>query len=134
MQSSIQNVQSKKQILAVDDSEDMRFLLEQMLEEEGYQVRLAEDGSTALNQAEQYHPDLILMDMSLPGMSGWEAVVQLRRLAAFQHTPIIAVTAHVSAAATERALAIGCNAHLGKPFDVAQVLDTIAALLNVQEV
>ncbi|GCE30658.1 response regulator [Dictyobacter alpinus] len=122
---------SKKRILIVDDSEDMRELLQQILEEEGaYELFFAENGSQAIEQANINQPDLILMDMSLPGMSGWEAVTSLRKTVAFRETPIVAVTAHVSQSDQERAYAAGCTSHLGKPFDVITVLDTITKLLQ----
>lgn len=116
-----------RSILVVDDSDDMRILLEQILDEEGYTLFFAEDGASAIAQATEHHPDLILMDMSLPGMSGWDAVVQLRQMHDFKHTRIIAVTAHVLQADKERALAVGCDAHLGKPFDLVEILDVIDA-------
>jgi two-component system cell cycle response regulator DivK len=116
-----------RSVLVVDDSDDMRILLEQILDEEGYTLFFAEDGDTAIAQATEHHPGLILMDMSLPGMSGWEAVEQLRQMSDFKHTPIIAVTAHVLQADKERAFAIGCSAYLGKPFDLVEVLDMIDA-------
>jgi two-component system cell cycle response regulator DivK len=121
----------KKRILIVDDSEDMRVLLAQILEEEGenYDVLFAEDGEQALAEAEREQPDLILLDMSLPGMSGWDVAARLRSNPAFAAIPILAVTAHVLEADQQRALALGCNAHLGKPFDVSTLLDTIEALL-----
>ncbi len=122
--------QQGKRILIVDDSEDMRVLLEQILEEEAYVLEFAENGQEALDGAKRFRPDLILMDMSLPGLSGWEVVPQLRLMPEFSHTPIIAVTAHVSKADQERSLALGCTAHLGKPFDIAAVLDMIAAMLE----
>ncbi len=123
-------MQDNKSILIVDDSEDMRTLLGQVLEEEGYILYFAEDGNLAVSQAVAHHPSLILMDMSLPGISGWEAVQQLRQMPEFQHTPIIAVTAYVTKADEERAKAVGCNAHLGKPFDIMEVLATIDGLLQ----
>ncbi|GAC1431381.1 MAG: response regulator [Ktedonobacteraceae bacterium] len=123
-------MQNKKTILIVDDSEDMRILLGQVLEDEGYTLFFAEEGNMAVAQAVAHHPNIILMDMSLPGISGWEAVAQLRQKPEFQHTPIIAVTAYVTKADEERAKAVGCNAHLGKPFDIMQVLDTIDGLLQ----
>lgn len=126
----MQNPQTTKTILIVDDSEDMRTLLGLVLEDEGYALFYAEDGNTAVTQAIKHHPSLILMDMSLPGMSGWDAVEQLRTMPDFQHTPIIAVTAYVTKADEEHAKAVGCNAHLGKPFDIMQVLDTIESLLE----
>jgi len=127
----VQDTQSNKTILIVDDSEDMRTLLGQVLEGEGYTLFYAEDGNLAVSQAVQHHPNLILMDMSLPGITGWEAVEQLRAMPDFRRTPIIAVTAYVSKADEEHAKAVGCNVHLGKPFDIMQVLDMIDSLLQV---
>lgn len=123
-------MQHSKKILIVDDSEDMRTLLGQVLEDEGYTLFFAEDGNMALAQAVAHHPTIILMDMSLPGISGWEAVEQLRKMPDFEHTPIIAVTAYVTKADEEHAKAVGCDAHLGKPFDIMEVLDTIESLLQ----
>jgi len=123
-------VQHNKTILIVDHSEDMRTLLGQVLEGEGYTLFFAEDGNMAVAQAVAHQPNIILMDMSLPGITGWEAVEQLRKMPDFQHTPIIAVTAYVTKADEERAKAVGCDAHLGKPFDIVEVLDTIDGLLQ----
>jgi two-component system, cell cycle response regulator DivK len=120
----------KKQILVVDDNEDMRFLLGQLLEKAGYGVIFAENGQTSLLQAKLYHPILILMDLSLPDLSGWEAVGHLRQMSEFRTTPIIAVTAHISSLEVERARAAGCSAHIGKPFDTSVLLRSIARLLN----
>jgi two-component system, cell cycle response regulator DivK len=124
----------QKRILIVDDSEDMRDLMQQILEEENYQLSFAESGQTAIEQAQEFKPDLILMDMSLPGMSGWEAVIYLRQLADFQHTAIIAVTAHVTQADRIRAIEAGCNGHLGKPFDVTEVIDVIEEFIRTESV
>lgn len=123
-------MQHNKTILIVDHSEDMRTLLGQVLEGEGYTLFFAEDGNMAVAQAVAHQPNIILMDMSLPGITGWEAVEQLRKMPDFQHTPIIAVTAYVTKADEERAKAVGCDAHLGKPFDIVEVLDTIDGLLQ----
>jgi two-component system cell cycle response regulator DivK len=123
--------QQEKRILIVDDSEDMRILLEQILEEEetSYILQFAIDGQQALQKAEAFQPDLILLDMSLPGMSGWDVLPQLRRIPALVQVPVIAVTAHVSQADQERALALGCIAHLGKPFDIETMIDAINRVL-----
>jgi CheY-like chemotaxis protein len=123
---------AKKQILIVDDSEDMRDLLAQVLEGAGYEVWVAGDGQAALRQATRHRPDLILMDLSLPGMTGWEAVEQLRRMPDFRDTPIIALTAHVASGEVERAMAAGCTEHLGKPFEKGLLLQRIAHLLGAR--
>ena len=119
----------KKRILIVDDNEDMRSMLGQLLERASYQVLFAADGQVALTQAKEHNPDLILMDLSLPDITGWEAVELLRKMPEFRDTPIIAVTAHVSIADQERALAVGCSFHLGKPFRTRVLLQSIANLL-----
>jgi two-component system cell cycle response regulator DivK len=123
--------QQKKRILIVDDSEDMRALLQEILEEEDiYILQFAENGQHVLQKASEFQPDLILLDMSLPGISGWELVPQLLALPMLMHTPIIAVTAHVSEADQERAIVLGCIAHLGKPFDIEVVVETVAHVLK----
>jgi CheY-like chemotaxis protein len=122
--------EERQSILVVDDSEDMRVLLKQLLERVGYRVVLAEDGQASLTQAKLHHPDLILMDLSLPDIDGWEAVGHLRKMHEFRSTPIIAVTAHVSPLEEERAIAAGCTAHIGKPFDTRILLQSIARLLK----
>jgi two-component system, cell cycle response regulator DivK len=120
----------QKCILVVEDNTSMNSMLAQLLERASYQVVLAADGQTALTQAKQHHPDLILMDMSLPDIDGWQAVGLLRKMPEFGDTPIIAVTAHVSAADRERALAVGCTDHIGKPFKTRSLLQTIQQWLQ----
>ena len=124
--------EQKQRILVVDDSEDMRDLLQRLLERAGYHVVVAEDGQASLTQSKLHHPDLILMDLSLPDMDGWEAVGHLRKMREFQKTPIIAVTAHVSPQERARALAAGCTSHIGKPFDTRVLLQEVARLLKVE--
>lgn len=120
----------KKNILVIDDNEDMRYLLGQVLEKAGYHAIFAENGRISLIQAQLYHPMLILMDLSLPDLSGWEAMAQLRKMDEFGETPIIAVTAHISSDEIERARIAGCSAHIGKPFDSSVLLRTMARLLR----
>ncbi|HEY6541736.1 MAG TPA: response regulator, partial [Ktedonobacteraceae bacterium] len=96
----------------------------------GYDVVVAEDGQASLTQAKRHHPDLILMDLSLPDMDGWEAVGHLRKMPEFRTIPIIAVTAHVSPLEAERAIAAGCTAHIGKPFNTKALLQEVARLLT----
>jgi two-component system, cell cycle response regulator DivK len=122
--------EQKKHILVVDDSEDIRMLLGQLLEKAGYGVVLAENGQASLTQARRHHPDLILMDLSLPDIDGWEAVAYLRKMPEFRSTPITAVTAHVASFDEERAMAVGCTAHIGKPFNNKVLLQRIADLLQ----
>ncbi len=120
----------KQNILVVDDSEDMRVLLQRLLERAGYHVVVAEDGRASLIQAKLYHPDLVLMDLSLPDMDGWEAVRRLRKMPEFGSIPIIAVTAHVSPQEAVQAMAAGCTSHIGKPFNTRVLLQEVARLLK----
>jgi CheY-like chemotaxis protein len=122
--------EQKECIMVVEDDEDMRQMLGQLLEREGYRVIFAGDGQTALTQAKQHYPDLILMDLALPDVSGWDAVKLLRKMPAFQGTPIIAVTAHVSILDQRRAMEAGCSSHLGKPFKTRLLLQSIMNLLE----
>ena len=124
------SAEQKKHILVVDDSMDIRLLLEQLLERAGYRVAFAEDGQASLTQAKRHHPDLILMDLSLPDIDGWEAVGHLRKMSEFRTTPIIALTAHVAPFDKERAMAVGCTAHIGKPFNTRILLEEVARLLK----
>jgi len=126
--------EQKQRILVVDDSEDMRDLLQRLLERAGYRVVVAQDGQASLTQAKRHHPDLILMDLSLPDMDGWEAVAHLRKMREFGTTPILAVTAHVSPFEEDRAMAAGCTAHLGKPFDTRVLLQEVARLLTSRSI
>lgn len=116
---------TKGLILVVEDSYDIRLLLGQIFEDEGYQVISAEDGQSAIDKAKLYHPSLILMDMALPGLSGWKAVELLRQIDEFKQTPIIAVTAHAFPKDEERAMAVGCTAYVSKPFDIVSLLEQI---------
>ena len=125
-----QAVGHQQWVLVVDDSEDMRTMLGRLVERAGYHALYAGDGQSSLDQAQQHHPDLVLMDLSLPDMDGWEAVRRLRAMEAFRTIPIIAVTAHVSPADQERALAVGCSVHIGKPFKTATLLESIQRLLE----
>ena len=124
----------RENILIVEDNEDVRILLQELLEDAEYShIALATTGLEAIAQVKRHTPDLILMDMSLPEMSGWEAVAQIRRIPGFAHTPILALTAHVSKADRDRSMAIGCNAHIGKPFDIFTLLTTVEDLLELTE-
>jgi two-component system, cell cycle response regulator DivK len=114
-------------IMIVEDSEDIRTLLAELLEGEGYDLVFATNGEEGLETAKAIQPDIILMDLSLPGMDGWEAVYRLRQLPAFKHTPIVALTAHATRKDEERALAVGCTGYISKPFDMDKLLQYIAS-------
>ncbi len=119
----------KKVILIVEDSEDIRSMLVELLEDEGYHTAVATNGQEGLDSAQHLQPALILMDLSLPGMDGWETVRRLRRLPSFKSTPIIALTAHASEMDKQRALAAGCSAYISKPFDMETLLEQLSLFL-----
>ena len=117
-------------ILLVEDNEMNRDMLSRRLERRGYQVVIAEDGASGVTKAKSEMPDLILMDMSLPVMDGWEATRQIKAVPETQHIPIIALTAHAMAGDEEKALAAGCNDYETKPVDLPKLLAKIDALLQ----
>mgnify|MGYP005628926855 CR=1 FL=1 len=105
-----------KKILIVEDVEMNRDLLVQLLEDD-YELVEATDGKQGLEMAAQERPDLILLDISLPEMDGWEVTRRIRADEALKQIPIIAVTAHAMAGDEEKAYAQGCNGYLSKPID-----------------
>ena len=117
-------------ILLVEDNEMNRDMLARRLEKRGYTVVIAVDGQSGVSLARSEKPDLILMDMSLPIIDGWEASRQLKADAAVASIPIIALTAHAMAEDREKALAAGCNEYETKPVDLASLLAKIEVLLR----
>jgi two-component system cell cycle response regulator DivK len=105
-----------KRILVVEDHELNMDLLIQLLEDE-YEVLTASDGAAGLALAERERPDLILMDLSLPVMDGWEATRRIKANEHLRHIPVIALTAHAMVGDATRALACGCDDYLTKPLD-----------------
>jgi two-component system cell cycle response regulator DivK len=105
-----------KRILIVEDAEFNRDLLVQLLEDD-YQVLTAVDGAAGIEMAELERPDLILMDLSLPVIDGWEATRRIKANEALRRIPIIALTAHAMKGDEEKARACGCDDYLTKPID-----------------
>ena len=116
-------------ILLVEDNEMNRDMLARRLQKRGYDLLLAVDGILAVEMTQKEKPDLVLMDMSLPGMDGWEASRRLKADPATAKIPIIALTAHAMAEDREKALAAGCNEFETKPVDLASLLAKMEALL-----
>jgi two-component system cell cycle response regulator DivK len=110
-----------KRILIVEDVDFNRDLLVQLLEDD-YELLSAEDGAAGVELAERERPDLILMDLSLPVMDGWEATRRLKSSAATRHIPVIALTAHAMRGDEEKARAVGCDDYLSKPIDEDRLL------------
>lgn len=118
-----------KKILIVEDVEINRDLLEQLLEED-YELLTAEDGAAAIRLAEAESPDLILMDMSLPVMDGWEATRILKGRDDLKMIPVIALTAHAMRGDEEKARACGCDDYLSKPVDEDRLFEKITYFLE----
>ncbi len=102
-------------VLVVDDMDDGREICAEYLAFRKYRVATAADGYEALSKAAELLPDIILMDLSLPGIDGWEATRRLKGDAATRHIPVVALTAHALASAHDQAIAAGCDAVVTKP-------------------
>jgi CheY-like chemotaxis protein len=117
-------------ILLVEDNENNRDMLSRRLQRKGYEVILAEDGRQALEKAEAEKPDLVLMDMSLPEIDGWEATRRLKTNPLTAAMPVIALTAHAMSGDREKAMEAGCDDYDTKPVDLASLLAKMEALLQ----
>ena len=113
-----------KKILVVEDAEFNRDLLVQLLEDD-YEVITAENGAEAVDLAHRVRPDLILMDLSLPVVDGWEATRRIKADQALRHIPVIALTAHAMQGDEEKARASGCDEYITKPIDEGLLFDTL---------
>ncbi len=116
-------------ILYVEDNEDNVFMLTHRLARRGYEVLVAGDGEQGVTAATEQQPALILMDLSLPVLDGWEATRQLKANPATQNIPVIALSAHAMPGDAEKALAAGCDDYDTKPVEMKRLLSKIAALL-----
>jgi CheY-like chemotaxis protein len=116
-------------ILLVEDNEMNRDMLSRRLQRKGYEVEIAVDGLQGVDLARSGEYDLILMDMNLPELDGWEATRQLRAVPEVQAIPIIALTAHAMAGDREKALEAGCNDYDTKPIELQRLLSKMEALL-----
>ncbi|MEW6157270.1 MAG: response regulator [Verrucomicrobiota bacterium] len=116
-------------ILIIEDTENNRILLTRRLKPKGYEVLLAEDAERGLVMAQNDAPDLILMDIGLPGMDGWSATRQLKSNPATQKIPVIALTAHAMQGDREKAVEAGCDSYETKPIDFVRLFEKIESLL-----
>ncbi|MDQ1611218.1 MAG: two-component system, cell cycle response regulator DivK [Pyrinomonadaceae bacterium] len=119
-----------KKILLVEDNEMNRDMLSRRLARKGYEVSIAVDGQQGVEMAQTAAPDLILMDMSLPVLDGWEATRRLKDSDATRHIPVIALTAHAMSGDRERALEAGCDDYDTKPIELTRLLEKVEAMLN----
>ena len=117
-------------ILLVEDNEMNRDMLSRRLLKQGFEMVIALDGEQAVDLARSEAPDLILMDISLPGLDGWEATRLLKTMPETRSIPIIALTAHAMAGDREKSLAAGCNDYDTKPIDFRRLIEKIHGFLD----
>jgi two-component system, cell cycle response regulator DivK len=117
-------------ILLVEDNEMNRDMLSRRLQRRGYEVVIAVDGQLGVAMAQSEAPDLILMDMSLPVIDGWEATRALKAAAETKHIPVIALTAHAMSTDRDKAIEAGCDDYDTKPIELPRLLEKIEALIG----
>jgi CheY-like chemotaxis protein len=117
-------------ILLVEDNEDNRDMLSRRLERKDFIVTLAVDGLDGVNKAKENMPDLILMDMSLPIMDGWQATKTLKSEPETKNIPVIALTAHAMSSDRDKAMEAGCDDYDTKPVDFKRLVDKIEKLIS----
>ena len=117
-------------VLLVEDQEDNRDMLSRRLKKRGYEVAIAVDGAEGVEKARSEAPDLILMDMSLPVMDGWEATRILKAEDGTRSIPVVALTAHAMSTDREKAFEAGCDAYETKPIELPRLLETMEKLLQ----
>ena len=120
----------KEKILIVEDHPQNMRLIEMVLRSRSYILLTANDGKEALDVAVREHPDLVIMDIQLPKMSGYAVTKKLRQMPEFISTPIIAITAYAMEGDKEKFMEIGCDAYLSKPIDTRELPELIANLLG----
>ena len=121
-----------KRILVVDDSVTVRKVTSRFLEREGFETQVAKDGVDAIEILQDMTPDLILLDIEMPRMDGFEVATQIRHTDRLKDIPIIMITSRTGDKHRQRALDIGVNDYMGKPFQEAQLLQKLGQLLNVE--
>lgn len=119
-----------KRILIIEDNQDSRILITDLLQSLAYTVLVAEDGVQGLTMAQAEKPDLILMDLSLPKMDGWALARQLKQDTELAHIPIIALTAHAMVGDREEALRVGCDDYVSKPIDMRELTSKLKHYLR----
>jgi two-component system cell cycle response regulator DivK len=121
------NTKTTKKVLVVDDNQDNRELVIKVLKSKGYLIMEAADGEIALQKLTKERPDLILMDISLPKIDGYEVTRRLKEQESFKDIPIIALTAHAMKGDREKAIEAGCDGYIPKPINVRELPDQILA-------
>lgn len=119
-----------KLILLVEDNLHNRRIFSGILRHYGYEVREAVNGAEAVEMARSLVPDLILMDLSLPVMDGWEATRQIKSVSELAKIPVIALTAHAMAGDEDRAREVGCDGYLSKPISPTKVVEEVQRFIG----
>lgn len=119
-----------KRILCVEDNDDNQYMLQRRLTKAGFEVKLERNGAQVVEWAKNLLPDLIIMDLNLPGLNGWEATRLLKNQPETKHIPIIILSAHAEESSREKARAAGCDAYHTKPIDFGRLVDKIHSLLS----
>jgi two-component system cell cycle response regulator DivK len=119
-----------KRILIVEDTDDNRQIMRDLLSSAGFEIVEAHDGLSAVTAAADLRPDLIMMDIQLPVLDGYEAMRRIRTDPAMGHVPIIAVTSYALSGDEEKARAAGCNGYIAKPFSPRQLLAIVREFLD----
>lgn len=117
-------------ILYVEDNLENQLLVRRVLESQGYKIVIADDGLSGVRMAQQVEPDLILMDINLPGMDGYAAATRIKSIEKLRSVPVVALTANVLHGDRERTLAAGCDGYLQKPIDIDVLLERVAEFLS----
>ncbi|MGZ8848405.1 MAG: response regulator [Pyrinomonadaceae bacterium] len=128
-QRAMECARPQQTILLVEDFDDTRLIMKMWLMKKGYRVVEAENGNEAIELAERLHPDLIIMDMMMPGLSGLDATRRIREYQALQRTPIVAVSAYGATDYRARAIEAGCDEYVSTPFEPDALIDLIRKLL-----
>ena len=116
-------------VLVVDDEPNILLSLEFLMQQAGFDVLTAEDGESALNAVQTQQPDLVLLDISLPGISGFDVLETLRQDPRFARLPVIMLTAHGREVEKEKGLALGADDYVTKPFSTQALVETVKNLL-----
>ena len=119
-------------ILCVEDNDDNQFMLHRRLSKAGFDVKIARDGLEAVEWAKALQPDLIVMDLNLPKLNGWEATRRLKEQPETKHIPIIILSSHTEQSSRDKAHAAGCDAYHTKPTDFHQLVGEIQTLLKAR--
>jgi CheY-like chemotaxis protein len=117
-------------ILVVEDNEENRDAMVRRLQRRGFDVLTAPDGKVGVEKTKSEKPDLVLMDMNMPELDGWEATRQIKADTATQAVPVIAITAHAMQGDRERALSVGCSDYHTKPVEFSKLMGQIEAILQ----